>query len=122
MANTIKNVVLVNAKPKSVFLLTLASDGTLEGATAKVDISALPGAPARIKINSIAWAVEGLSLLVKIDRATTPVEFLLNNGGMLKDIHDTGSGAGTGDIIFSTIGNLTTSGYTVAIEVEADAG
>jgi hypothetical protein len=120
MANKLINREIVKSSPRSVFLITGSID-TAETAVTKIDISALIGAPTRIRILSIEGNTEGLNVQLSFDRATNGDACVIAGSINLDDpIEDIGTGAGTGDLLLSTLdlasgGNR---GYTLRICVE----
>ena len=124
MADTALITTLVKTNHKSGYVLSSKSDGTGEPGVTKIDISTLPGAPARVKITKISWAIEGMVIGLAFDRTVSdPVLFLSNAGSLDLDgmgpIVDAGTG-GTGDIKLTTFGAAANKGYTINIEVEKD--
>jgi len=121
MANVLINREIVKSSPRSVFLLTGSID-TPETDVTKIDISTLPGAPSRIRINWIKFSTEGLNVKLKFDRNTNGDACVLSGRGSIGDnpIEDVGSGSGTGDLLLSTIDGAAggNRGYTIIISVE----
>lgn len=121
MADTVKSRTLVLNEHKSVFLLTNSSDGTGESAVTKVDISALPGTPTKVRITRLEFHVHGMSLNIYFDRTSGGDIGLFNGDGCIKEaIEDSGTGL-TGDIKFTTLNIAAANagtGYTVLLEVE----
>lgn len=127
MPDVIVNKKLLDGKGGiSIHLLSNASDGTGESAQIKVNISDLNGAPTKVKINRIKWAVApGMFVDVLFDHtADDRVVTLVGNGELGRNdiaggLIDPDSGGETGDILFTTGGQATGDGYTILLEVEA---
>jgi hypothetical protein len=121
MAAEIKKV--IENKESSVFLLTNDAASGGESAITKVDISTLPGAPTRVKVNRLCWSLRDLSAVLYYDRSSAIRIAVLSGDGELdlpEGIEDTGSG-GTGDIKLTTVGASTNSTYTIVLGFKADA-
>jgi hypothetical protein len=120
MADSVAVKTIVASKEKSIFLLTNKSDGTGEVGVTKIDISALPGAPARVKVTRMEWAVEGMRAELYFDRTAADRIFLCSGSGQLslEEIPDQGTG-GTGDIKVSTVGAAANAVYSIMVEVKA---
>ena len=86
MADTVTTQVLQNTKATYVVHLTNLSDGTGESNVVKIDKSTLLNVtgvePRRIIINSIRWAIQGMTY-VKLtwDHATDVTAMILNGNG-----------------------------------------
>jgi hypothetical protein len=121
MADSVAIKTIASGKDKSIFLLTNRSDGTGETSVTKIDISALPGAPSRVKISRLEWAVEGMSVELFFDRSSPDRAFICAGQGALsvEGIQDDGTG-GTGDIKLSTIGHTAGDTYSIMIEVKSE--
>lgn len=126
MANLITTTELIKSKPKSIFVFSNQCDGTAETNATKVDISGLPGAPTKVKINRIVYTLDGLAVNILFDHTVNDRVITLVGSGSLDlemkgGIKDPASAGGTGDILF-TIGEIAaaaTRGYTILLEVEA---
>lgn len=121
MADSVAIKTIASGKDKSIFLLTNRSDGTGETGVTKIDISALPGAPSRVKISRLEWAIEGMSVEIYFDRSSADRAFICAGQGNLtiEGIQDDGTG-GTGDIKVNTIGHSAGDTYSIMIEVKAE--
>lgn len=121
MADSVTVKTIASGKDKSIFLLTNKSDGTGETSITKVDISTLPGAPARVKISRLEWAVEGMKVELFYDRSSADRAFLCSGSGSLsiEGIADDGTG-GTGDLKLSTIGAAANATYAIIVELKAE--
>ena len=126
MANLITSIDLIKSQPKSIFIFSNQCDGTAETDATKVDISTLPGTPTKVKINRIAYTIEGLAVSILFDHSANDRVITLVGSGVLDlemkgGIPDPASSGGTGDILF-TIGEIAaaaTRGYTILLEIEA---
>jgi len=121
MADSVAVKTIATGKDKSIFLLTNRSDGSGETGVTKIDISALPGAPSRVKISRLEWAVEGMRVELYFDRSSADRAFICAGQGSLgiEGIQDDGTG-GTGDIKLSTIGAAANATYSIMVEVKAE--
>lgn len=121
MADSVTIKTLASGKDKSVFLLTNVSDGSGESNVKKIDISALPGAPTRVKISRMEWAVRDMSVEIFFDRSSPDRAFICNKAGRLsiEGIQDDGTG-GTGDIHVTTHDAMNRDTYSIIIEVKAE--
>ena len=94
-----------------------------ESAVVKVDVSALQGAPTRVKINKIHYNVNGLIVRLLWD-ATTDVPIVELQGDGCIDATSFGglynnAGAGiTGDISLTTVGGASGDSYSIILEME----
>ncbi len=124
MADAVASQTLLDSTKLTVMKFTNVSDGTGESAVLKVDVSALAGAPSRVKINKVHFSTSGMAVRILWD-ATTDVDAVLiaadqtgcmdftGFGGL---INNAGSGV-TGDIMFSTVGHSTGDVYTIVLEM-----
>jgi|WetSurMetagenome_2_1015567.scaffolds.fasta_scaffold201029_1 hypothetical protein len=120
MSNELKTIKVNETPHKSVFVFLNASDGTAESAVQKVDISTLPGAPAKVRISKMSWAVSGMTVKVYFDHTTDDLVAVLSGDGELDlPLEDPASTGGTGDILFTTIGAVANSSYQIVMEIEA---
>jgi len=106
----------------SRFVFSNRSDATGEAAVKKIDISAIPGNPSKVRITAIKWAVSGMNVDVLFDHTTDDRAIILNGNGEIQDanIKDPASSGDTGDILFTTTGHTAGDGYTIEIEVRPD--
>lgn len=125
MADAVASQILVDGKHNAVIKLTNISDGTGEAAVLKVDVSALNGAPTRVKINRIDYMTAGMGVDLLWD-ATTDVLILhlpadragdfdfCEVGGLINN-----AGAGiTGDINLTTVGHTAADRYTIVLHLQ----
>lgn len=121
MADSVATKTIVSGPDKSIFLFTNKSDGTGESSVTKIDISTLPGAPTRIKITRLEWAVEGMAVELFFDRTSPDRAFICAGQGSLtmEGIQDAGTG-GTGDLKLTTIGHTAGDTYSIMVEVKAE--
>lgn len=101
-----------------------ASDGTGEAAVAKVTAAGLNGAPTKLKITKMRWAVQGMAVSVLFDATTDDRVAILTgegqwdadkDGGPITDPWSTGH---TGNILFTTTGASLGDGYTIMIQAK----
>jgi hypothetical protein len=102
---------------------TNVSDGTGESAVQKVDISALPGSPSAVRIDKVTFTTLGMSVRVLYDHATDDTAMVLYGSGEIDlkgygGLHDPASSGGTGDILFTTIGQVANDSYDITLELE----
>lgn len=124
MANAFTTQTLVDGPKHAVVLLTGILDTANEAKTLKVDVSALSGAPTRVVVDEIEYAVSGnLKVLLYWD-ATADVVFAALSGQGELCAHEFGgftnnAGAGvTGDIELATAGYATgTETYTIVLHM-----
>jgi hypothetical protein len=96
----------------------ISSDGTEESNAQKLDISALAGAPSKVRIDKVNWNITPAMRVKVIFDHTTDVLALFLNGVGEKDyteiggFQDTGSG-GSGDILFTTVGAAANEVYQI---------
>lgn len=124
MADAVASQTLVDGLRNVVMKFTNVSDGTGESAVLKVDVSALSGSPATVKIKKVHFSTSGMAVRVLWD-ATTDVDAVLlaaDQTGCLDFTcfggltNNAGSGV-TGDIRFTTIGHTAGDAYTVIMEM-----
>lgn len=122
MADSVTSQVLFTGDKRVVMAFTSVSDGTGEAAVQKVDISALPGAPSKVKINKVDFATFGMSVSVLFDHTADDRVLVLQGQGCMDfcgvgGLHDPASAGGTGDILFTTNGAQDGSTYTVVLDL-----
>lgn len=122
MADAVATQILADSRKNAILKFTNVSDGTGESAVVKVDVSALNGAPAEVRIDKIWYSTMGMSVQILFDATTDVVAWLLP-----QDMSDTldfrefgginnNSGAGkTGDILFTTVGDDSGDTYTIIL-------
>lgn len=125
MADTVSSQTLHDGERKAVLKFTNQSDGTGEAAVTKVDVSALSGTPAKVKITRVWYATFGMGVKMLWDATTDLLAWTLgaDDSGCLdfRDIggiqNDAGTGV-TGDLVFTTVGHTAGDSYSVVVEVE----
>lgn len=122
MADAVSTQTIIDGERNVVQKFTNLSDGTGEAAVLKVDVSALNGAPSRVKINKIHYSVAGMVATLLWD-ATTDVRIVdLQGDGCLDAtgygglINNAGTGI-TGDILLTTTGHTANDSYTIILEM-----
>lgn len=121
MADSVTTQVLFSSPKRYVALFTNVSDGTGEAAVAKVDISALEGAPARVSIRKIKFSTFGMSVSILYDHDADDRVFVANGEGewcFPDKIKDPASAGGTGDILFTTNGHTAGDTYSILLDLE----
>jgi len=119
MPNELKTIKVNETPHKSVFVFMNASDGTAESAVQKVDISTLPGAPTKVRISKMNYAVAGMVVKVYFDHTTDDLVAVLSGDGEISvPLEDPASAGGTGDILFTTVGAIANSAYMIEMEIE----
>lgn len=124
MADAVASQTLVDGPRNVVMKFTNTSDGTGESAVLKVDVSALSGAPAAVRIDMIEYVTNGMGVNVLWD-ATTPVlaaHLVQNFSDTLKfkkfgGIVNPKAAGWTGDIKFTTVGHTASDQYTVILHM-----
>lgn len=125
MADTVSSQTLIDGPKNCVVKLTNTSDGTGEAAVLKVDVSALSGAPARVRIKRIHYSVAGMVVRLLWD-ATTDVTIvdLQGDGRLCAEAFgglSNNAGAGvTGDILLTTVGHTVGDSYSIILEMVKD--
>jgi hypothetical protein len=123
LADAVSSQTLIDGNKNAVMKFTNTSDGTGESAVLKVDVSALSGAPTRVKINKIKYSVVGMVARLLWD-ATTDVTIVDLQGDGCLDCEDFGglynnAGTGvTGDILLTTSGHTAGDSYSIILEME----
>jgi len=120
MADAVASQTILNGA-EIVMKFTNISDGTGESAVVKVDVSALPGAPAGVALQKIVFSTAGMGVDILWD-ATTDVlawHVPMDQSGVI-DFGPAGitnnSGAGkTGDIMFTTVGHTAADRYSIML-------
>lgn len=125
MADAVSSQTLIDGTKNVVMKFTNLSDGTGESAVLKVDVSALNGAPTRVRIKRIHYSVAGMVVTLLWD-ATTDVRILDLQGDGTFDCSEFGglynnAGTGvTGDILLTTSGHTLNDSYSLVIEMIKD--
>lgn len=122
MPDSVTSQTLFSGEKRVVMAFTNVSDGTGEAAVAKVDISALPGAPSRVKINKARYSTFGMSVSVLFDHDADDRVLALQGDGCLDfcdvgGMQDPASTGGTGDILFTTNGASSGDTYTIVLDI-----
>lgn len=122
MADAVSSQTVIDGDKNVVMKFTNLSDGTGEAAVLKVDVSALNGAPSRVKVNKVHFNVNGMVVTMLWD-ATTDVRILELEGHGTFDFTKFGglinnAGAGiTGDILFTTTAAALNDSYSIVLEM-----
>ena len=124
MADAVASQTLVDGDRNVVMKFTNLSDATGESAVLKVDVSALNGAPSRVKIAKVHYDIQGMAVNILWDATTDVTALLIGAGQGTLDfscfgglINNAGAGV-TGDILFSTIGASLNDSYTIILEMQ----
>lgn len=120
MAVTTK--VLVNGSNRYAAVFT--NDGDAETAVRKIEKAALNpngAAPDAIRIVRARWNCSGMSVNVAFDHGSDDVALMCSgdgeyNGESYGPLHD-GDTGGTGDVVFSTVGQNANDSYNVYLEL-----
>lgn len=122
MVDAVTSQTIIDGEKNVVQKFTNLSDGTGEAAVLKVDVSALNGAPSRVKINKVHYSVSGMVATLLWD-ATTDVRIMDLQGDGTFDatgfgglINNAGTGV-TGDILLTTAGHTLNDSYTIILEM-----
>ncbi len=125
MADLVTSQTLIDGAKNVVMKFTNTSDGTGEAAVLKVDVSALSGAPSRVRIKKIHYSVAGMVARLIWD-ATTDVTILDLQGDGHFDAecfgglyNNAGTGV-TGDILLTTVGHTAADSYSIILEMVKD--
>lgn len=122
MADAVSSQTILDGARNVVMKFTNLSDGTGESAVAKVDVSALNGAPTSVKINKIHYNVTGMVATLLWD-ADTDVRIVDLAGDGCFDFTGFGGlpnngGTGvTGDIRLTTTGHTSGDSYSIVLEM-----
>jgi hypothetical protein len=125
MADAVTSQTLIDGVKNVVMKFTNLSDGTGESAVLKVDVSALSGAPTRVRVKRIHYTVTGMVATLLWD-ATTDVRILDLSGDGCFDFTEFGglsnnAGTGvTGDILLTTTGHTANDNYSIILEMIKD--
>ena len=126
MANIIADATIVKTSHKSGFIFSLSSDGTAELNLKKIILANLPGAPKKVSITRLSWAMsDNMQIGIRFDRPALPLQKIILNsvntlGHGSMPLEDAGLITdGTGDIQFTSFGMTIGKGYTIEIEVQA---
>lgn len=122
MADAVASQIIIDGARNTVMKFTNLSDGTGEAGVTKVDVSALQGAPASVRVDRIHYCVNGMVVTMLWD-ATTDVRMVELAGDGWFDFRDFGglpnnAGTGvTGDILFTTTGASSGDSYSIVLEM-----
>lgn len=127
MADAVATRSLVDGPRNAVLQFTNVSDGTGESAVVKVDVSALSGAPTKVRVDRIVYTTVGMSVNILWD-ATTPVLLAsipsdrsdhldMKKAGGWQNPQTTGW---TGDIKFTTVGHTSGDTYSITLHLVKD--
>lgn len=125
MSDAVTSQTLIDGSRNVVMKFTNVSDGTGESAVTKVDVSALNGAPSRVRIMKVHYSVAGMVATLLWD-ATTDVRIMDLQGDGCFDATGFGglyNNAGTGvngDILLTTTGHTSGDSYTIILEMAKD--
>lgn len=125
MADAVTSQTLIDGTKNVVMKLTSLSDGTGESAVLKVDVSALNGAPSRVRLKKVHYCVTGMVATLLWD-ATTDVRILDLSGDGWFDFEEFGglwnnAGTGvTGDMLLTTTGHTSGDSYSIILEMIKD--
>lgn len=122
MADAVTTQTLIDGRRNAVIKLTNVSDGTGESAVVKVDVSALAGAPAAVRIDRIEFTTRTMGVNLLWD-ATTPVQIINLPAGFAEELDFTSVGGlvntkatgWTGDIKLTTVGHASGAAYTIIL-------
>lgn len=124
MADAVTSQTLHDGPRNAVMKFTNISDGTGESAVSKVDVSALSGAPANVRIDKIKYHTSGMGVDVLFDASTDDIAWTIGadesgeicfkrHGGL---VNPKSSGF-SGDIVFSTNGATSGDRYSITLEM-----
>lgn len=125
MADTVASQTIVDGPKNVVMKFTNISDGTGESEVRKVDVSALSGSPASVKINRVDYFTHGIGVqmlweatanvqAMRIPQDESGTVDLTRFGGVVNN-----AAAGkTGDVLFTTTETaLAGDGYTIILHM-----
>lgn len=123
MADAVTSQTIIDGSRKTVMKFTNISDGTGESAVVKVDVSALVGAPAGVRVDKIHYDISGMQVELLWDATTPLIACTLSSGQGCFDFTGFGglqnnAGAGkTGDIKLTTLGHTANDTYSIVLEM-----
>ena len=122
MTDAVTSQILIDGERNVVIKFTNLSDGTGESDVNKVDVSALSGAPAGVRIDKIQYDIAGLTVQLEWDASTDEIIGLFTGQNMMDFTKFGGirnnAGAGkTGDILLTTVGHTANDSYTIILEM-----
>jgi hypothetical protein len=113
---------LFDSAKRTIRKFTYINVDSSESDVKKVDISTLIGTPTAVIIDQVWFTVSGMAVLIEFDH-TTDDEALALQGTGYQDyrgaggITDPGSTGGTGDILFTTVGQAANDSYTIILDI-----
>lgn len=124
-ADTVSSQTLIDGTRNVVMKFTNVSGGDGESAVTKVDVSALNGAPTRVRVMKVHYSVAGMVATLLWD-ADTDVRIMDLQGDGCFDAtgfgglyNNAGTGV-TGDIKLTTTGHTSGDSYTIILEIVKD--
>lgn len=122
MADAVSTTTLFSGSHRKILSFTNVSDGTGESAVSKVSISALTGTPTAVRIMRIWYSCNGIAVRVLFDHTTDDTVLVLSGAGYMDfypmgGLPDPASAGGTGDILFTTIGQILNDSYSIVMEI-----
>lgn len=125
MADAVTTQTIIDGAQNVVMKFTNVSDGTGEAAVTKVDVSALSGAPERVRIMKVHYATSGMAVRILWNATADVVAFLVPPDGdgchdfsCFGGIPNNGGAGVTGDIAFTTVGHTAGDTYTIILEMK----
>lgn len=123
MVDAVTSQKLIDGPANVVYKFTNISDGTGESAVLKVDVSALSGAPAAVKIMEIQYEIVGMSVQLLWDADTDDLIEVLQSSGFMDyrrfgGLYNPKSTGWTGDIKLTTTGHTSGDTYSIILEME----
>lgn len=125
MADAVTSQTIVDGRKNVVMKFTNISDGTGESAVTKVDVSALSGVPASVRIMKLHYVMIGMGARLLWDASADVLAFQLPvDGAGTFDFtpfggipNNAGSGV-TGDIQLTTVSHSSGDSYSIILEME----
>ena len=129
MADAVTSQTIQDGERNCIMKFTNVSDGTVESAVAKVDVSALASnsegkSCSEVKVMRVSHAIVGMSVQLFLDATSNVLLMELaesSNGHMdFKDFSGIPNNAGsgkTGDILFTTKGHSSGDTYSIVLEM-----
>jgi hypothetical protein len=122
MADIVDSQTLFDGAKRTIRKFTYVNVDSSESDVKKVDISTLTGTPTAVSIDQVWFNVSGMAVIIEFDH-TTDDEALVLQGTDHWDfrefggISDPGSTGGTGDILFTTVGQAANDSYTIILDI-----
>jgi len=122
MADAVTSQTLLDGERNVVMKFTNTSDGTGESAVLKVDVSALYGAPSRVKIKRVKYTVSGMVARLLWDATTDATILDLQGDGemcfeSIGGLYNNAGAGVTGDILLTTVGHTSGDSYSIILEM-----